>query len=233
LKILLIDDDVELLELLSFTFQRAGLMPLRARTIEQALQLLTTERPDVAVLDLRLEGEDGYRVLDALEQVSDVPVIVLSGLTAEAEKVRALNAGADGYLCKPVSYPELVARVRAALRRRPARARELTWLRAGSLALHPGEFCAFQSGRQLALTPTEFRLLECLMRHQGEIVPLRALIRDVWGTASGNRTGVLRTYIHRLRRKLGDDAERPRLLHTAPRIGVMLSPTSGLATRVA
>jgi two-component system, OmpR family, KDP operon response regulator KdpE len=231
LKILLIDDDVELLELLSFTFQRVGLSPLRARTVDQALQLLAAECPDVAVLDLRLEGEDGYTVLDALRQASHVPVIVLSGLTSEADKVRALNAGADGYLCKPVSHPELVARVRAALRRRPARARELTWLRVGSLALHPGEFCAFQSGRQLALTPTEFRLLECLMRRQGQVVPLRALIREVWGSAPRNRTGVLRTYIHRLRRKLGDQAERPRLLHTVPRIGVVL--WAALATRVA
>jgi two-component system, OmpR family, response regulator VicR len=225
-KILLVDDDQELLELLSFVVQRAGLRPMVARDGASALKLLDEQRPDLLVLDVRLGDGDGLQVLEAVRRCHTLPVIMLSALDSEDDKVRALELGADDYVTKPFAFRELVARIRAGLRKRAPGARPVDpadhWLCVGPLALNPLEHRATLEGLPLLLTVTEFRLLQLLMRHPGRIVPHRALLKQIWGYDDPADTDVVRATVYRLRRKLGESSDQPPLLRTVPGVGVVL-----------
>jgi DNA-binding response OmpR family regulator len=230
MRILVVEDDRELAELMAFSLRRAGLTPLVAHDVPTAADLVRQERPDAAVLDLNLGAWNGLDLLRDLREAGEaLPVLVLTALGTEDDKVRGLEAGADDYLTKPFSHRELVARVRAQLRRAArtngaAAAPAPTVLRVGPLVLDPNAHAASKSGAPLALTATEFKLLQCLMNRAGTVVPTRTLLREVWGYDDPTAGDVVRVALHRLRRKLEDDPARPRLLHTVPGVGARLAP---------
>jgi two-component system response regulator VicR len=228
MKILLVDDDRELVELLSFALLRAGLVPLPAYSTAQALGLLENERPALAILDVRLGDEDGLELLKEIRHKSDVLVIMLSALRAEEDKVRAFELGADDYVSKPFGLGELLARIKACLRRRqaPPDLMALKPLQVGALELNPIDYSVTKSGRAISLTPTEFRLLHYLMCHAGRVVTSRALMQQIWRDDEPSNTDPLRVAVHRLRRKLGDTPNAAGILHSVAGIGFVLKVTT-------
>ena len=171
MRILLVDDDRELIDLLAFALKRAGLEPIAAHDARAAVRIFEERQPDLVVLDINLGASSGLDVLKELRRRSQLPVIMLTALDSEEDKVRGLEAGADDYLTKPFSHRELVARIRAQLRRSaqewsPRRAPE-TRLQVGTVTLNLAEHSVTKSGQQVSSTVTEFRLLHCLMTNAG------------------------------------------------------------------
>jgi DNA-binding response OmpR family regulator len=224
--ILLVDDDRELIDLLAFALRRAGLDPIAAHDGASAVRQFEERRPDLVVLDINLGTSSGLDVLKELRRRSAVPVIMLTALDSEEDKVRGLETGADDYLTKPFSHRELIARIRAQLRRsgqeRPARQVPVTRLQVGSIALDLGDHSVTRAEQPVSLTVTEFRLLHCLMSNAGRVVSTNELLRQVWGYQDPGGSDVVRVTVHRLRRKLEQDPSRPSLLHTIPGVGVLL-----------
>lgn len=234
MKVLLVDDDRELTDLLRFAFDRAGFEPLVAHDSPSALRLFDSERPDLVILDINLGSWSGLDILRELRRSTvNVPIVMLTALDSEDDKIKGLELGADDYVTKPFSHRELLARVRAHFRRLGRDAPEPDarppLLRVGTLELNVAEHSVTLDGRALALTVTEFRLLQTLMRDAGKVVPTRQLLKRVWGYDDPTVTDVVRVTVHRLRRKLGDEAADPRLLHTVAGVGVMLKPTGAAA----
>jgi len=227
-KILLAEDDRDLVDLLSFAFRRAGFDALAAYDSPAALKLLNDEKPDLAVLDVNLGSDDGFDLLRDLRRSSDIPVIMLTARVAEDDKLLGLELGADDYLTKPFSHRELIARIRAHLRRHGAGSsppkRPEGALRVGPIVLKVAEHSASRDGQPLHLTVTEFRLLRYLMSNAGSVVPTHAILKHVWGYDDPSGTDVVRVTVHRLRRKLEEDPDNPRLLHTVPGVGALLNP---------
>jgi DNA-binding response OmpR family regulator len=228
MKILLVEDDRDLVELLSFALLRAGLWPLPAYTSEQAMDLLATEDLALVILDLHLDSELSLELLRKMRLASDVLIIALAESTAEDDKVRAFEMGADDYVSKPFGLKELLARLRACMRRGPSTTDMDTMvpLEVGSLKLNPREFSVSRAGQTISLTPTEFRLLHYLMRHAGRVVSSRALMQQLWRDDRPSNTDPLRVAIHRLRRKLGDTASPSGLLQSVAGIGIMLKTSA-------
>ncbi|MGI9146852.1 MAG: response regulator transcription factor [Chloroflexota bacterium] len=227
MRILLVDDDRELIDLLAFALKRAGLDPIGAHDAVTALRLLDERTPDLVVLDINLGASSGLEVLKELRRRSQLPVIMLTALDSEEDKVRGLEAGADDYLTKPFSHRELVARIRAHLRRSgremPVRRAPEMRLQVGSITLDLAQHSVTKSGQAVSLTVTEFRLLHCLMTNAGTVVRTGTLLTQVWGYNDPGGSDVVRVTVHRLRRKLEQDPARPQLLHTIPGVGVRLS----------
>jgi two-component system, OmpR family, response regulator VicR len=225
-RILLVDDDRELIDLLAFALKRAGFEPIAAHDASSALRLFEQRQPDLVVLDINLGASSGLDVLKELRRRTQLPVIMLTALDSEEDKVRGLEGGADDYLTKPFSHRELIARIRAQLRRSglewSARRAPETRLEVGSITLDLAEHSVTKAGEQVSLTVTEFRLLHCLMTHAGTVVPTGTLLKQVWGYQDPGGSDVVRVTIHRLRRKLETDPARPNLLHTIPGVGVLL-----------
>ena len=226
MRILLVDDDRELIDLLAFALRRAGLEPIGAHDAGSATRLFDERRPDLVVLDINLGASSGLEVLRELRRRAAVPVIMLTALDSEEDKVRGLEAGADDYLTKPFSHRELIARIRAQLRRSGQgwavnRAPE-THFEVGSIALDLADHSVRKAGQPVSLTVTEFRLLHCLMSNAGTVVPTATLLKQVWGYQDPGASDVVRVTVHRLRRKLEQDPARPLLLHTIPGVGVLL-----------
>jgi len=217
-RILLVDDDRELIDLLAFALKRAGLEPIAAHDARAAVRIFEERQPDLVVLDINLGASSGLDVLKELRRRSQLPVIMLTALDSEEDKVRGLEAGADDYLTKPFSHRELVARIRAQLRRRAPETR----LQVGTVTLNLAEHSVTKSGQQVSLTVTEFRLLHCLMTNAGTVVPTGTILKQVWGYQEAGGSDVVRVTVHRLRRKLEHDPTRPLLLHTIPGVGVLL-----------
>ncbi len=228
MRILLVDDDRELVDLLTFAFGRAGFDVLPAYDSPSALHQLEHGQPDLAVLDVTMGRWDGFDLLREMRRRSDLPIIMLTARSSEDDKVRGLDLGADDYLTKPFSHRELIARVRANLRRRghdtPARDTAVAPLQVGPIDLNPTQHVASIDGRPLDLTVTEFRLLHYLMTNAGTVVPTRAVLKHVWGYDDPGGTDVVRVTVHRLRRKIEPDPGNPQLLHTVPGVGVMIKP---------
>jgi DNA-binding response OmpR family regulator len=227
-KVLLVDDDRDLVALISFSATRAGYTVVSAYDAPAALSVLEKERPDIAVLDVDLGRSSGFDLLREVRRRSDIPVIMLTGLTAERDKLAGFELGADDYVTKPFSHHELLARVRARLRdqRQPAQAPPPApaLLQVGPLTLNPQEHSATKGGQPLHLTVTEFRVLQYLMAHAGAVVRTRELMKEVWGFDDPSGNDAVRVAVHRLRRKLEDDPAQPGLLHTVSGVGVMLKP---------
>jgi len=225
-RILLVDDDRELIDLLAFALKRAGLEPIGAYDAVSALRLYDERHPDLVVLDINLGMSSGLDVLKELRRRGSMPVIMLTALDSEEDKVRGLETGADDYLTKPFSHRELIARIRAHLRRSgqewPVRRAPQTRLEVGSITLDLAEHAVTKSGQQVSLTVMEFRLLHCLMTNAGTVVPTGTLLKQVWGYPDAGGSDVVRVTVHRLRRKLEQDPARPNLLHTIPGVGVLL-----------
>lgn len=195
---------------------------VEAETGRHGLQLAATENPDVILLDLGLPDIDGVEVVRSLREWSQVPVIVLSARGRDRDKILALDAGADDYLTKPFSVGELMARVRAALRRAPGEAPEAI-LEANGLRIDLAARSVRSKGVEVKLTPNEYKVLAELARHAGRVVTHRQLLLAVWGPNFVDETHYLRVYMGQLRHKLEADPAQPRLLINEPGVGYRLA----------
>jgi len=227
MNILVVEDDRDLVDLLNFALRRAGFGVHVAHDVPTALRVLEQLNPHLAILDLNLGGGSGLDVLKDLRRTSEIPVIMLTGRHSEDDKVQAFELGADDYVVKPFSHRELIARVRAQFRRNglgtPTPQPVDRRLEVGPISLDVAGHKAAKDGRPLDLTITEFRLLQYLMINAGTCVPTRTLLKQVWGYDDSGATDVVRVTVYRLRRKIEDQPNSPRLLHTVAGVGVMLS----------
>lgn len=217
-RVLVVDDDPAIRESLARELRFAGYEVRTAADGTEAERLSLAETPDVVLTDLAMPVQDGMALIAALRSWSKVPVIVLSVRGGEFDKVRALDAGADDYVTKPFSIGELLARVRAQLRRSTADP-ERTKLEFGALVIDFERRRVTEGGREIRLTPTEFALLEVLTRHAGRPLTLQQLISRVWGGAPGTTADTVRVHVGALRRKLEPDPSNPRYLITEPWVG--------------
>jgi two-component system KDP operon response regulator KdpE len=215
-KVLLVDDDATLRRTVGIGLRAVGHEVLLAADGRSALQALRDDRPDIVVLDLGLPDLSGVEVLRRLRAWSTIPVVVLSARVESTEKVQALDLGADDYVTKPFGMEELLARVRAAARRAGS---DLPVLEAGDLVVDIPARRVTRRGEVVRLTPTEWGILELLVRTPGRLVSQQALLHEVWGPAYGKETNYLRVYVGGLRKKLEDDPSAPRHLITEPGMG--------------
>lgn len=221
--VLIVEDDPQL--------RRALAINLRARHYDvravadgtSALNAAAAEVPDIVILDLGLPDIDGVDVVSGLRGWTDVPIIVLSARDGQGDKVDALDAGADDYVTKPFGMDELLARLRASLRR-AAPAEDAPTLLAGALVIDRRAKRVTRSGQDVRLTPTEWHLLEALVRDPGKLIPGRQLLQEVWGPSYGDETNYLRVYMATLRRKLEENPSAPRHLITEPGLGYRFEP---------
>jgi two-component system KDP operon response regulator KdpE len=215
-RVLVVDDDATLRRTLAIGLRAADHEVLIAADGRTALQAVREDRPDVVVLDLGLPDVSGVEVLRRLRVWSTVPVVVLSARAESTEKVEALDLGADDYVTKPFGMEELLARIRAAARRAGS---DVPVLEAGDLVIDLPARRVTKAGEVVRLTPTEWGLLEMLVRTPGRLVAQRDLLHEVWGPAYDKETNYLRVYVGALRKKLEDDASAPRHLITEPGMG--------------
>jgi two-component system KDP operon response regulator KdpE len=218
--VLAVDDDAAILRTLGIAMRARGYEVEKVADGRSALQSLAERVPDVVLLDLGLPDLDGTEVLRRIRETSEVPVVVLSARHESDDKVEALDLGADDYVTKPFGMEELLARVRAALRRAaPTRAPLVT---VGDLVLDVEDRRATRGGEDVHLTPTEWRIVEVLARAEGRLVRQSTLLHEVWGPSYERETHYLRVYLAQLRRKLEDDPSHPRMLITDPGLGYRL-----------
>jgi two-component system KDP operon response regulator KdpE len=217
-RILVCDDDPRILRALRVILRDAGYEVIATETGEDALDRAAVRAPEAAILDLMLPGIDGVEVCRRLREWSDIPILVLSAVDEEREKIRALQTGADDYVTKPFASGELVARVEAALRRAGTSA-DSPILRAGELELDIGDHRVTVGGEAVHLTPIEFDLLHVLMANRGRLLTRRKLLTDVWGLEYADATAVLRRHIANLRAKVEPRDESRSLIRTDSGIG--------------
>jgi DNA-binding response OmpR family regulator len=225
-KLLLVDDDPEIRGSvrLGFELQWRDVEIVEAGAGAEALTLVEEERPDLVLLDIGLPDMDGYRVLREVRAFSSVPVIMLTARDEPIDKVRGLEAGADDYVAKPFDHLELMARVRAVLRRLDVKAppERAAPYRRDELAIDVDAREAHVGDRRVVLTPTEWRVLELLVANAGWIVPRERIASRVWGRDDPGDLDALRVFVRRLREKIGDDARTPRYIETVRGIGYRL-----------
>jgi two-component system KDP operon response regulator KdpE len=208
-RILVVDDEPQIRRALSLHLGVRGYEVFEADTGERAIQLAASEHPDVVLLDLGLPGMDGVFVIEALRGWTTVPIIVLTVRDDERSKVQALDAGADDYVTKPFGMAELLARVRAVLRRSPEADDSLAEIKTSSFRLDLIGHRAFAGGVEVRLTPTEWAMVEYLVRYPGRLVTYRQLITAVWGASYDPDPNLLRVHMAHIRRKLEADGTRP------------------------
>jgi two-component system KDP operon response regulator KdpE len=226
--VLVVDDEPQIQRALEVNLVARGYQVDLAATGEQALELAAARRPDVVLLDLGLPGIDGLGVIGALRAWSHVPILVLSARGEEADKVSALDAGADDFVAKPFGMGELLARMRAVLRRRqPVHGEPVVHTPDFrlDLALKEAERTTADgaAGAEVRLTPIEWALIEVLVRNSGRLVPRRELLREVWGPDHEQDTNYLRVHIANVRRKLEPAPSRPRYFLNEPGMGYRFS----------
>jgi two-component system KDP operon response regulator KdpE len=217
-RVLVCDDEPQILRALRVVLREAGFDVVPAATAEEALDRAAVQPPDAAILDLVLPDGDGIEVCKSLREWSRMPIIMLSAVGDEEEKVRALEAGADDYVVKPFAPRELVARLQAALRRAGGDPGEPA-IQAGGLEIDVAAHAVRRDGADVHLTPIEFDLLRTLARQRGRLMTHRTLLTEVWGPAYADDTQVLRTHIANLRRKIEPPGETPRYIRTDPGVG--------------
>ncbi len=218
-RVLVVDDEPQIRRALKTNLEARHYDVDQAGTGEEALRLAATRHPDVVILDLGLPGIDGIEVVAGLRGWSDVPIIVLSARDTERDKVAALDAGADDYVTKPFGMDELLARLRAALRRLPADNAEEPIVTTSAFSIDLSAKRVMRAGAEVRLTPTEWQLAELLVRHRGKLVSQRQLLQEVWGPEYETETNYLRVYFAQLRRKLEPEPSRPRYFITEPGMG--------------
>lgn len=231
-RVLVVDDEVQMRKALTITLKARGYEVVPAEDGSTALKAAAETRPDLVLLDLGLPDLDGVEVITALRGWSSAPIIVLSGRSDSDDKVEALDAGADDYVTKPFGMDELLARMRVALRRGGGRDDE-----PDSPTVQLGEWVIDLAARRVIpvdvangmsdvhLTPTEWQVLELLVRHPGRLVTQRQILEQVWGPAYLTETGYLRLYLAQLRRKLEPEPSRPRFLLTEAGMGYRFEPS--------
>jgi two-component system, OmpR family, KDP operon response regulator KdpE len=221
--VLAVDDEPQLLRALITNLKARGYEVDAATTGEIALEMAARHHPDVVVLDLGLPAMSGIEVIHGLRGWTEVPIIVLSARDAEREKIAALDAGADDYVTKPFGMGELLARVRAALRRSAPSTEEATVV-TEAFSIDLAAKRVTNGGGEVRLTPTEWHLVEVLVRNAGRLVTQGALLREVWGPEYGTETNYLRVYMAHIRRKLEPDPSEPRYFITEPGMGYRFEP---------
>ncbi|MBI4329533.1 MAG: response regulator transcription factor [Chloroflexi bacterium] len=223
-RILVVDDEPQTIRYVSANLRARGYEVLTATDGLEALKLASENVLSLILLDLMMPGPDGFEVCSRIREESDVPIIVLSARGREQDKVRALDLGADDYLTKPFGIEELLARVRAALRRTiSSRSGALPPITVGELTIDFAARRVTRGGQEVRLTPTEYNLLTHLARNAGKVLTHRAILQTVWGQEYGEESDYLWAYIRRLRRKLGDDSEHPRYIRTEPGVGYLFA----------
>jgi len=217
-RVLVVDDEPQLLRAMAINLRARGYDVDLAPNGEQALTLAAKRHPDVVVLDLGLPGIDGIDVIRGLRGWSAVPIVVLSARDEETSKVAALDAGADDYVTKPFGMDELLARLRAALRR-AAPGEEQATVTTADFVIDLAAKRVARDGDDVRLTPTEWHLVEVLVRNRGKLVTQRQLLDEVWGPAHERDTNYLRVYMAQVRRKLEPQPSQPRYFITEPGMG--------------
>jgi DNA-binding response OmpR family regulator len=201
--ILVVEDEPEFAALLRLWIERSGYRAAVAGTGQDALRAFYESRPDLVILDVSLPGLDGWQVMERIREFSRVPILLVTARSGEADKVRGLRFGADDYITKPLSFPELIARVEAALRRSTAASEPPTRrLRHRELTIDLDDHRVYFKGEEVRLTPTEFRLLAYLVEHAGQLVTHRQVLQAVWGAGYSGDVHLLRMTIRNLRTKL-------------------------------
>jgi two-component system KDP operon response regulator KdpE len=224
-RVLIVDDDSQMLRTVSNILKARNYDVVGVGDGETALDVLADEQVDIVLLDLGLPRLSGRDVITRLRRWSETPVIILSVRDAQDEKVAALDAGADDYLTKPFGTKELLARMRAVLRRRGTdQAEEELVLRFRDLEIDSARHVVVHNGEPIHLTPTEYRLLKTLASHPGKLLTHQFLLQTVWGPGYGTESNYLRLYVRQLRQKLGDDPARPRWITTEPGLGYRWLP---------
>lgn len=219
---LIIDDEVQIRRLVRVVLEGDGYEVRDAETGQLGLVEAASRRPDIILLDLGLPDMDGLEVLKRLREWSETPVLVLSVRNDEARKVAALDAGAEDYVTKPFSTPELLARLRAAQRKmRPAE--EVSVFRHGNLVVDLTARLVTRDGREIKLTATEYALLRLLVKHSGRVLTHRHILREIWGPKSEEHRQYLRVYMTYLRQKIEPDRNKPSLIKTENGIGYRLT----------
>jgi DNA-binding response OmpR family regulator len=217
-RVLFVEDEASISEPFSAALARAGFEPTVAATARAALELADRTSPDLVLLDLSLPDGDGLDVCRELQRRSDVPILILTARGTETDKIIGLGLGADDYVVKPFSGDEVIARIRAILRR-SERSAKLGPSRIGELEVDPGARRAVFRGEELALTRKEFDLLERLVREAGRVVTREDLMSEIWDMNWFGSTKTLDVHIGWLRKKLGDDSVDPRYIHTVRGVG--------------
>jgi two-component system KDP operon response regulator KdpE len=219
-RILVVDDERQILRALSTSLRAAGYTVDTADTAAAALVAAAMRPPDAVILDLVLPDGTGTEVARELRTWSSAPIIVLSAVGDEHEKIAALDAGADDYVTKPVGIDELLARLRATLRRAGPSLEPVITI--GELAVDLEKRLVTVEGKEVNLTPHQFDILRVLARDQGKLITHRALLREVWGPGYGSESNLLHVHVSQLRRRIEPDPARPRYLITAPGAGYRL-----------
>jgi two-component system, OmpR family, KDP operon response regulator KdpE len=223
-RVLVVDDEPQIRRALAINLRARGYQVDLAATGEEALNAVAGQPPDVIVLDLGLPGISGLEVIRGLRGWSQVPIIVLSVREREADKVAALDAGADDYVTKPFGINELLARLRAAVRRATPTNEQTPVLQTPDFRVDLTAKQVTRDDREVRLTPTEWQLVELLVRHPGRLVSQRQLLQEVWGPTYREETNYLRVFIAQIRRKLEPDPAHPRYFITEPGMGYRFQP---------
>jgi two-component system, OmpR family, KDP operon response regulator KdpE len=225
-RILVVDDEPRYIRAIQVNLEASGYKVLTARNGQTAIELAANENPDLILMDIRMPGLDGYEACRRIREFSAAPIIMLTALAESANKVKGLDMGADDYVTKPFSADELLARVRAALRRielsdgpKPQPA-----FQAGDLMVDFTQQQVFVCGREVNLTPTEYRLLCELVRQAGRVLVPEYLVEKVWGVGHEQDNHLLWQVVHRLRRKIERDPQNPQYIQTKPGIGYIFVP---------
>lgn len=221
IRILLIEDDHQIRRFLRATLLTQGYDLLEAGTGQEGLAMAASHLPEIILLDLGLPDMEGIEVIRSLREWSQVPILIISARGQEREKVTNLDAGADDYLTKPFGVGELLARVRALMRRSPLEGEKAHELRFewGGIVVDFERHQVFRSSEEIHLTPTEYKLLSVLIQYRGKVVTHRQLLKEVWGPSYVEQVPYLRIFILNLRRKLEEDPARPAFIITEPGVG--------------
>ena len=224
-RILVVDDEPRYIRAIQVNLEASGYEVLAAQTGLTAIERAASEEPDLVLLDIRMPGVDGYEVCQRIREFSPVPIIMLTALAENTNKVQGLNVGADDYVVKPFSADELLARVRAVLRRveLSERREPKCTLQAGDLVVDFSRQRVFARDREVNLTPTEYRLLCELIRQSGQVLLPEYLLEKVWGLEYEGENHLLRQTIYRLRRKIERDPKNPQYIQTRRGIGYAFS----------
>jgi len=221
-RVLIADDEPQLRRVMRTALQANGYEPYEARTGEEAVEALSEFSADVILLDMNMPGMGGMAACRQIRAVSDVAIIVLSVRSSEADKIAALDAGADDYITKPFSVNELMARIRANLRRLPSQSEQAPFI-SDELTVDPAKRQITARGLPVKLTPKEFDLLTFLLSHANEPVTHRKLLQTIWGPEYGDEVEYLRVFVRQLRKKIEADPAHPRYILTEPWIGYRLA----------